>query len=496
VDHRDVHEQRARALDDARPDAVAKQRRRGHLTARERVAGLFDEGTFVEHGLLARPAAIDLDAPADGIVTGAGTIDGRPTAVVSYDYTALGGSQGVVSHAKLDHILELCDKHRWPLVIVAEGAGARPQEMSIGNYGRRVMSFAGVAKLSGRVPLVAIVPGRSFAGHAALAGLCDVIVATRDAAMGIAGPPFVKASTGEDVTADDIGPAALHEEVGAIDVAVDDDDEAIELTRLYLDLVSVPLTEATAPARDPATLRTLVPANSRVAYDMRDVLAGVVDADVTLELRPTFAPNVLTVLARIGGRAVGIVASQPRWLAGALDAPASDKMARFIQLCDSHRLPIVFFADTPGFLVGRDAERSGLVRHSSRPILALAHATVPIMTIVVRKGVGLGYFAMGTRPFDPVVFAAWPTAEFGSMGHQGAATIMQQQQQQSGETATFDDHLAQIRDDHSPLAFAAKFAIDDVIDPADTRQLLAHSLALVPPESIDPARPVRPIDSW
>jgi acetyl-CoA carboxylase carboxyltransferase component len=205
---------------------------------------------------------------------------------------------------------------------------------------------------------------------------------------------------------------------------------------------------------------------------------------------------VLTVLARIGGRAVGIVASQPRWLAGALDAPASDKMARFIQLCDSHRLPIVFFADTPGFLVGRDAERSGLVRHSSRPILALAHATVPIMTIVVRKGVGLGYFAMGTRPFDPVVFAAWPTAEFGSMGHQGAATIMQQQQQRSGETATFDDHLAQIRDDHSPLAFAAKFAIDDVIDPADTRQLLAHSLALVPPESIDPARPVRPIDSW
>jgi acetyl-CoA carboxylase carboxyltransferase component len=493
VDHRDVHDRRGAALDDARPEAVAKQHRRGHLTARERVAALFDPGTFVEHGLLARPAARELDAPADGIVTGAGTIDGRPTAVVSYDYTALGGSQGVVSHAKLDHILELCDKHQWPLVIVAEGAGARPQEMAIGNYGRRVMSFAGVAKLSGRVPLVAIVPGRSFAGHAALAGLCDVIVATRDAAMGIAGPPFVKASTGEEVTADDIGPAALHEEVGAIDVAVDRDEEAIDLTRLYLDLVSVPLTEAIPPARDPSSLRELVPANSRVAYDMRDVLAGVVDAEVMLELRPTFAPNVLTVLARIGGRAVGIIASQPRWLAGALDAPASDKMARFIQLCDSHRLPIVFFADTPGFLVGRDAERSGLVRHSSRPILALAHATVPIMTIVVRKGVGLGYFAMGTRPFDPVVFAAWPTAEFGSMGHQGAAAIMQQQ---SGDATSLDDHLAQIRDDHSPLAFAGKFAIDDVIDPADTRALLVHALALVPPESIDPVRPSRPIDSW
>jgi acetyl-CoA carboxylase carboxyltransferase component len=240
-------------------------------------------------------------------------------------------------------------------------------------------------------------------------------------------------------------------------------------------------------------LRDVVPVNSRVAYNMRDVLAGVVDADVSLELRPTFAPNVLTVLARIGGRAVGIIASQPRWLAGALDAPASDKMARFIQLCDSHRLPIVFFADTPGFLVGRDAERSALVRHSSRTILALAHATVPIMTIVVRKGVGLGYFAMGTRPFDPIVFAAWPTAEFGSMGHQGAATIMQQQ----GDGATsLDAHLAQIRDDHSPLAFAGKFAIDDVIDPADTRGLLVRSLGLVPPPAIDPTRPTRPIDSW
>ena len=494
MDHRDVDQWRARSLDESRPDAVAKQRRRGHLTARERVAALFDTGSFVEHGQLARPAAADLEAPADGIVTGAATIDGRPTAVVSYDYTLLGGSQGVVSHAKLDHILELCDKHEWPLVIVAEGAGARPQEMSIGNYGRRVMSFAAVAKLSGRVPLVAIVPGRSFAGHAALAGLCDVIIATRDAAMGIAGPPFVKASTGEDVTADDIGPASLHEEVGAVDVVVDRDDQAIDQTRLYLDLVSVPLTEAIDPACEPATLRGVVPASSRVAYDMRDVLAAVVDADVSLELRPAFAPNVLTVLARIGGRSVGIVASQPRWLAGALDAAASDKMARFIQLCDSHRLPVVFFVDTPGFLVGRDAERSGLVRHASRPILALAHATVPIMTIVVRKAVGLGYFAMGTRPFDPIVFAAWPTAEFGSMGHQGAATIMQQQHGDDG--ASLDDHLAQIRDDHSPLAFAGKFAIDDVIDPADTRELLIRSLELVPPPSIGSARPTRPIDAW
>jgi acetyl-CoA carboxylase carboxyltransferase component len=375
---------------------------------------------------------------------------------------------------------------------VAEGAGARPQEMALGNYGRRVMSFAGVAKLSGRVPLVALVPGRSFAGHAALAGLCDIVIATRDAAMGIAGPPFVKASTGEDLTAEEIGAAAIHEEVGAVDVVVDRDEDAIEFTRLYLDLVAVPVTEPLLPVRDPIELRGVVPANSRVAYDMHDVLAGVLDRDVALELRPVFAPNVMTLLARIEGRAVGVIASQPRWLAGALDADASDKMARFIQLCDSHRLPIVFFADTPGFLVGRDAERTALVRHSSRPILALAHATVPILTIVVRKGVGLGYFAMGTRPFDPIVFAAWPTAEFGSMGHQGAAAILEAQDGASSR----DEHLERIRDDHSPLAFAGKFAIDDVIDPASTRSLLARTLALVPPVSIDPRRPARPIDAW
>lgn len=488
----ELERRRAAALDAARPDAVARQHRRGHLTARERIGMLFDEGSFVEHGLHAAPAAADLQAPADGIVIGAGRIDGRPTAVVSYDYTALGGTQGVVSHAKLDHILELAAKHSWPLVIVAEGAGARPQEMALGNYGRRVMSFAGVAKLSGRVPLVAIVPGRSFAGHAALAGLCDVIIATRDAAMGIAGPPFVKASTGEDLTADELGPASLHEEVGAVDVVADRDDEAIEAAQLYLDLVSVPLTEATPPKREPATLRTVVPANVKQSYDMADLLAAVCDDGTQLELRPKFAPNVITALARIGGRAVAIVASQPRWLAGALDAPASDKMARFVQLADTHRIPIVFFADTPGFLVGRDAERTALVRHSSRPILALAHATVPIATIVIRKAVGLGYFAMGTRPFDPLLLAAWPSAEFGSMGHQGAAALMHEQ----GSERSIDDELARIREEHSPFAFAAKFAIDDVIDPAETREVLIRTLALAPPDSIDLRPGSRPIDSW
>jgi acetyl-CoA carboxylase carboxyltransferase component len=492
LDHVEVEARRRAALDEGRPHAVAKQHARGHRTARERIDGLVDPGTFVEHGLFARPAAADLEAPADGIVTGAGTVDGRPLAVVSYDYTALGGTQGVVSHAKLDHVLEQCQRHWWPLVVIAEGAGARPQEMSLGNYGRRVMSFAGLAKLSGRVPLVAIVPGRSFAGHAALATLCDVIIATRDAAIGVAGPPFVKASSGVDLTADELGPVSLHEQVGTVDVVVDDDDQAVDAARLYLDLVTVPLAAAGSPRRDPMTLRDVVPASSRVAYDMHAVIDGVVDADTALELRPRFAPNVLTVLARVAGRSVGIVASQPSHLAGALDSAASDKMARFVQLCDTHRLPVVFLVDTPGFLVGPDAEAQALVRHASRPILALAHATVPICTIVVRKAVGLGYFAMGTRPFDPVLLAAWPGAEFGSMGHQGAAAILEA----DGDAGAVAARADRIRDEHSPVAFAAKFAVDDVIDPATTRDVLARALALVPPESIDPTRPGRPIDAW
>ena len=470
-------------LDRGRPTAVAKVHERGHLTARERVDRLVDPGTFVEHGVFARPATPGLDGPADGIIVGAGTIVGRPCAVVSYDYSVHAGTQGVVSHAKLDHILELAKKHRWPMVVFAEGAGARAQEMGLGNYGRRVMSFAGLAKLSGVVPLVGIVPGRSFGGHAALAGLCDVVVATPDAAMGIAGPPFVRAATGQDLTADELGPASLHESVGAIDVLARDDADAIDVARQYIELTSWPVIEAHGPRLEVATLRTAVPTSSRVAYDVRAVVGGLADDGSELELRPRWAANMVTTLARVQGRSVGIVANNPVVLAGAMDRDASDKMARFVQLCDVHRVPIVFLADTPGFLVGPDAERSALVRHSSRPILALAHATVPIMLVVLRKAYGLGYFAMGTRPFDPALMVAWPTAEFGSMGHAGAAAI-------SGADE------AQLRAEHATSTFAAKFAVDDVIDPATTRQLLADTLRLTPPDAFAGPSPTRPIDAW
>jgi acetyl-CoA carboxylase carboxyltransferase component len=475
-------------FDEGRRDALAAVHARGQLSARERIELLFDAGSFVEHGALARPADTQQAGPADGIVVGVGAVSGRPTAVISYDYTVMVGSQGVVSHAKLDHLLKLALRRRLPTVMFCEGAGARAQEMTLGNYGRRVVSFAAVARLSGQVPLVGIVTGRSFGGHASMAALSDLIVATRDSCMGIAGPPFVEAATGQRLTPEELGPAELHVSTGMVDVLVEDDEGAIAIARTYLELVAGPAPQK-PPRVDGAALRGVLPDSPRHVYDVLDIVDGLVDEDSLLELRPQWARNVVTALARIDGRSVGIIANQPRVRAGAIDTDAADKMARAIRLCDSHALPIVFLVDTPGVLIGRASEETGILRHHVRPLMALAHAEVPIITLVIRKAYGLGYFMMGTRPFDPLVLAAWPTAEFGGMGLSGAASIL-------------DGHLdglpaeieAELQSAHTPLSFAAKFSIDDVIDPADTRDLIARTLRLSPPQPRSEVR--RPIDPW
>ena len=474
--------------DSARTDALATVHARGQLSARERIDRLFDGDSFVEHGALAQPADTTQRGAADGIVVGVGALTGRPTAVVSYDYSVMAGSQGVVSHAKLDHLLALALRRRLPTVMFCEGAGARAHEMALGNYGRRVLSFAAVARLSGQVPLVGVVTGRCFGGHASMAALSDVIIATRDSCAGIAGPPFVEASTGQRLTPETLGPADLHQATGCVDVLVEDDAEAIERTRHYLDLVAGE-SPAAPPARPGDSLRAVVPDNPRRAYDMRKVVAGVVDAGSLLELRPGWAGNVITALARVDGRALGVIANQPKVSAGAIDADGADKMARAIQLCDAQGLPILFLVDTPGVMIGRAAEESGILRHHVRPLMALAHAEVPILTLVIRKAYGLGYFMMGTRPFDPLLLAAWPSAEFGGMGLGGAASILEEE---PGDSR--DQVEAELRDAHSPLAFAARFSVDDVIDPADTRELLARTLRLAPAR--ESRRRGRPVDPW
>jgi acetyl-CoA carboxylase carboxyltransferase component len=360
--------------------------------------------------------------------------------------------------------------------------------MTMGNYGRRVVSFAAVAKLSGRVPVVGVVTGRSFGGHASMAALSDLIIATRDACMGIAGPPFVEAATSQRLTPEELGPADLHVSTGMIDVLVEDDASAVETTRHYLDLVAGPA-PGCAPRVEADSLRSIVPDNPRKVYDMREVVEGLIDEGSLLELRPKWARNVVTAMARIDGRAVGIVGNQPKVLAGTIDVMGADKMARAIRLFDAHGLPIVFLVDTPGVLIGRAAEESGIVRHHVRPLMALAHAEVPILTLVIRKAYGLGYFMMGTRPFDPLLLAAWPTAEFGGMGLSGAASILD-----GNDNGLRAEIEAELQQEHSPLAFAAKFSIDDVIDPADTRDLVARTLRLSPPTP-RPERS-RPIDPW
>ncbi|HEY1278514.1 MAG TPA: carboxyl transferase domain-containing protein, partial [Acidimicrobiales bacterium] len=406
-------------LDEARSDAVARQHARGRWTARERLAAFCDGGSLVEYGRLVRPKSKRLDGVADGLVMGHATVDGLPVCVLSYDYTVHAGTQSPRNHHKIDRMLDLAEQHQWPVVIWSEGGGARPHELS---YDGVIETFVTLARLSGLVPTVSIVPGRAFAGHANIAGLVDVTIGTRDACMGMAGPRLVEAATGESMTPEELGPMELHEKTGVIDLLVDDEEAAIRAARHYLSFFRGPTTAGTGP--DVTKLRDVVPENPRRAYDVRDVIRHFADVESMLELRPRFAAAAVTALARIGGRPVGIVANQPMVLAGAIDAGAADKIARFISLCDAYDLPLVFLCDTPGFLVGHRVEQTGLVRHSVRTILALANATVPVLTVVLRKGYGLGYYAMGSDAFRPALLVAWPSAEFGGMGLEGAVDIM------------------------------------------------------------------------
>jgi acetyl-CoA carboxylase carboxyltransferase component len=478
---------RLQPTDAMRPEAVARQRARGARTARERIDRLADPGSFLEYGLLARPAQPELDGAADGIVTGLARVRERPVAIASYDYTVLAGSQGNVGNTKISRILQVAEERGLPVVIFAEGAGHRVQEAAMGSRGGGEAIFPTLARLSGRVPTVCGVPGRAFAGHAILAGLCDFVVATRGAAIGMAGPPLVEAALGERLTPEEIGAAAIHAASGAADAVADDEDQLTDLISAYLSYFEGRL-EPADPVVPAAALRSVVPADPRLPYDIRDVIGGLCDLGEVLELRDGFAPNLVTALGRVDGWPAGFVASQPLVLAGAIDAAASDKIARFASLCDSFGLPVVFLVDSPGFLVGPAAERSALMRHSTRVIHVLAHARVPFFTVTVRKSYGLAHFAMGGRPLGASMNVAWPTAEYGSMGPEGAAKVLGSDDGADAERA----HSLALRREGAALKMAEAFAIDDLIDPARTRCLLADWLAAVMPGTRPSQRPVQP----
>ena len=475
-------------LDAGRSDAVERRHRTGRRSARENIEDLVDAGSFVEYGGLAiaaqrrRRSVEDLIAntPADGLVAGTATVRGMPCVVMSYDYTVLAGTQGLQNHRKKDRMFELALKRRLPVVIFAEGGGGRPGDTDTSSIAALdVSSFRLLAELSGKVPTVAVVSGYCFAGNAALAGTCDLIIATKEASLGMGGPAMIEGGGLGTVAPGDVGPMSVQVANGVVDVLVEDDAEAVDAVRRYLSYFE---DGAEAMAADQRALRAMVPENRMRAYDVRPIIETICDLGSVLELRPNFGIGILTALARIEGRAVGVMANNPLHLGGAIDAPASDKAARFIQLCNLHGLPIVSLVDTPGFMVGPEAEKTATVRHFSRMFLAGAHAQVPMVAIVLRKAYGLGAMAMtGGSTKAPMLAVSWPTGEFGGMGLEGAVRLgYRRELDRISDPAERENRylelVAQMYERGKALSIASVFEIDDVIDPARTRHVISLSL--------------------
>jgi len=511
----EVFERRDLLMDSARPDAVAKVHSRRRRTARENLTDLVDPDSFEEYGgfmyaaQTARRSREDLMAntPADGIVGGLGRINGdlfpdeqSRAAVMSYDYTVLAGTQGFRGHQKKDRLLDIADRLRLPVVIFAEGGGGRPGDTDIPIIaGLDVMSFAWMARLSGTVPTVAIVSGRCFAGNAALAGVCDVIIATADANLGMAGPAMIEGGGLGTFSPDEIGPMSVQSINGVIDILVDDDAAAVAAAKRYLSYFQGSTSDWSCV--DQTLLRDVVPENRKRVYPVRSAIDLLADTDSVTELRPGFGVGIATCLIRLEGRPVGVIANNPGHLGGAIDSDAADKASRFMQLCDAHGLPIVFLCDTPGFMVGPEAEKSAQVRHFSRMYVVGASLTVPFATVVLRKAVGLGAMAMAGGSFHaPLLTVSWPTGEMSGMGIEGAVRLGARHELEAitdpvERAATFAEKVAAMYTHSKALNAAAHNEIDDVIDPADTRSRLVNLLRSCPAD--DPRRrPRRQIDTW
>ena len=507
-DREDLAELRRRrelTEDSGRPEAVSRRHDRGGRTARENVADLIDEGSWVEYGRYAtaqqrtRRSRDDLIAntPADGLVAGTATVDGNPTAVLAYDYTVLAGTQGTAGHFKKDRMFELIERMRLPVVFFAEGGGGRPGDSDHPVVSAlQVRAFALWAKLSGHVPRIAIVAGNCFAGNAVIAGCSDLIVATKNSSLGMAGPAMIAGGGLGDVRAEDVGPAAVQAPNGVLDLLVEDEEEAVAATRRLLGYFRGPIESWSAA--DQASLRDAVPESSRRAYDVTPIVDTIADEESVTVLREAFAPELLTALARIEGRPAGVIANNCKHKAGVVTGEAADKAAHFMQLCDAFGLPVVSLIDTPGYMVGPEAERDALVRHCSRMLIAGAALTVPTIAIIVRRGYGLGAQAMAFGSLhEPLLTAAWPDATLGPMGLEGAVRLAMRRDLEAIEDE--DEREQRVRDltaqmyEHARALNAAQiFEIDDVIDPADTRTTIARTLVAAG----TPAPSGRTIDSW
>jgi acetyl-CoA carboxylase carboxyltransferase component len=482
-DLRAVHERHAVGLDAARPEAVARRRELGRRTARENLDDLLDEGTFVEYGPLLfaaqerRRSREELIArtPADGLVGGVGDVGGRPCVAMSYDYTVLAGTQGMRNHLKKDRLFDVAERRRLPVVLFAEGGGGRPGDVDMPIVaGLDCRAFALFAGLSGLIPLVGIASGYCFAGNAALLGCCDVVIATEDSSIGMGGPAMIEGGGLGVHDPGDVGPIEVQHGNGVVDIRVADDRAAVDAARRYLSYFRG--REEAGEVADQELLRDLIPQQRKRVYDVRGVVRTLFDEGSVLELRDGFGPGMMTALARIDGRPIGVVANDPTHLGGAIDADGADKAARFMQLCDAFELPLLFLCDTPGFMVGPAAERTATVRHFSRMFLTGANLTVPTGTIVLRKGYGLGAQAMAAGGFKaPLFTVAWPTSEFGAMGLEGAVRLGMRRELEAIDDSTerelvFEQTVAAAYERGQGVNMAAYGEIDDVIDPTDSRR--------------------------
>ena len=505
-------------LDANRPEAVAKRRKTGHRTARENLDDLIDPGSWIEYGSLAvaaqrsRRSLEDLmtNTPADGMLAGIGAVNGdqfddeaSQAVILAYDYTVLAGTQGYFNHYKKDRMMELARDWRLPVVFFAEGGGGRPGDVdAIAGVGLDVMTFHTWGQLSGTVPMVGITTGRCFAGNAVILGCCDVVIATQDSNIGMGGPAMIEGGGLGLYRPEEVGPMSVQVPNGVVDIAVDDEAEAVAVAKQYLSYFQGRTTEWTCA--DQRALRHAIPENRLRIYDVRHVIDTLFDAGSVLEIRRGFGHGMVTTLARLEGRPVGVIANNPAHLGGAIDSDAADKATRFIQLCDAFDLPIMSLCDTPGNMVGPEYEKLALVRHCCRMFVNAASVTVPFFTVVLRKSYGLGAQGMAAGSMKTPFWAvAWPTGEFGGMGLEGAVKLgfrkeLEAIEEPEARVALYDKLVAKMYNNGKALNTAMTFEIDEVIDPADTRRWISTGLKAAP---VTPWRsrttPKRPcVDTW
>jgi acetyl-CoA carboxylase carboxyltransferase component len=490
----DLHARRERLRLGGGEAKIAKQHAEEKLTARERLALLIDEGTWVELGIHGRPhfsqpALAGKDAPADGVITGYGRCDGRLVAVAAYDFTVMAGSMGMTGELKVTRLRELALSKRIPLIWLLDSAGARIQEAVGSLFAGSGHLFREEVVMSGVIPQIAAVMGPCAAGTAYIPGLADFVPMVKGrGSMALAGPHLVRAAVGENVTQEELGGSRVHcRKSGVGDLEVPDDPACIEAIKRYLSYMPQHCEERppVLPCEDPIDrgdeeLLDVLPDSNRKPYDMYEVIRRIVDDGEYFDLKPQWARTIITCLARFGGRPAGIVANQPKQLGGILDNDSADKAARFINLCNAYGIPLVYLMDVPGFMVGTQVEAAGIIRHGAKMLYATANATVPKITVITRKAYGAGYYVMNGRAYEPDLIVAWPSAEISVMGAEGAVEIIGRSVYENAEdpVAKKQEMIAQYRQIIDVYIAAGNDMIDDVIDPRETRATICRALEM------------------